>query len=412
MIKSSEIADLLLQVRPGYTLPRELYTSESAFIFDTQAVLKSVWLYACTVAHVKKPGDWYVFELANNSVIIVRGKDGEIRAFHNTCTHRGARICNSFKGNNARLSCPYHFWSFGLDGRLLSARGMPESFRKAEHGLRPVALENLGGLLFICLSDSPPPIDRAKADIAQQLALYDLDRLKVAEQCDLIDDANWKLVMENNRECHHCESNHFELLNSLDGSGFGRDFPEDKDGGGETAAKAATSAQRERWRQLGIYQDLIEFPDGWWHRIARLSLAKGAVSQTMDGKPACKKLIWPHGDKEETSLSIWTQPNSWHHFCCDHVVTFSLVPLTEDKTLVRTSWLVHEDAEESVDYDLGNLTSVWKATNYQDRRLAEFNHAGIRSDGYRPGLYSEEERLVEAFKSFYVNTAKASLANA
>jgi len=133
------------------------------------------------------------------------------------------------------------------------------------------------------------------------------------------------------------------------------------------------------------------------------------VSQTMDGKPACKKLIWPHGDREETSLSVWTQPNSWHHFCCDHVVTFSVMPLAADKTLLRTSWLVHEDAVEGVDYDPAYLSSVWRATNEQDRLLAEYNHAGILSDGYRPGRYSNEEKLVEAFKTFYVDKALEAL---
>ena len=404
------ISAQLAQVRPGHTLPQELYIGEAAFEFDTRVMLKSVWLYACTVAHVKNPGDWYVFELGRNSVIIVRGRDGQVRAFHNTCTHRGAKICNTATGSGARLTCPYHFWSFGLDGRLLAARGMPDDFDKATNGLRPVALENLGGLLFVCLADNPPPIDRARADISAAIAMYDLDHLKVADTYDLIDQANWKLVMENNRECYHCESNHPELLNSLDGNGFGKGLPEDNRGTPQSGGEAAIEAMRAHWRDMGIYRDLVEFPDGWWHRVARINLAKGAVSQTMDGRPACKKLVWPHGDQEETSLSVWTQPNSWHHFCCDHVVTFSVMPLAADKTLLRTTWLVHEDAVVGVDYDPAHLSQVWRATNEQDRLLAEYNHAGIQSDGYRPGRYSNEEKLVEAFKTFYVEQAQAARA--
>ncbi|MFY7838110.1 MAG: aromatic ring-hydroxylating oxygenase subunit alpha [Novosphingobium sp.] len=404
----SVAADLALD-RPGFTLPRDLYVGEDAYRFDSQVMLKSVWLYACTVAHVKKPGDFYVFELGNNSVMIIRGKDGEVRAFYNTCTHRGARICGTATGNAPRLTCPYHYWSFNLDGRLLAARDMPEGFDKSAHGLRPVALENAGGLLFVCLSENPPPFDRAGQDIAEQIGIYNLDKLKVAYVEELIDHANWKLVMENNRECYHCEGNHPELLKSLDGTGFGKGLPEDNQSGEMTGDELAIEAQRAEWEKLGIYRELIEFPDGWWHRVARLGLASGTVTQTLDGQPACRKLIWPHGDKVETSLSIWTQPNSWHHFCCDHVVTFSLVPLGADKTMLRTSWLVHEDAVEGEDYDVDNLTAVWRATNAQDGRLAENNHAGIRSDAYRPGMYSNEEKLVEAFKSFYVKTAKAAL---
>jgi Rieske 2Fe-2S family protein len=106
---------------------------------------------------------------------------------------------------------------------------------------------------------------------------------------------------------------------------------------------------------------------------------------------------------------VWTQPNSWHHFCCDHVVTFSLTPLGPEKTLLRTTWLVHEDAVEGVDYDPDNLAAVWRATNAQDSHFSAINHQGIKGDGYRPGMYSVEEKLVDAFKTFYVERSRAAL---
>lgn len=410
MMHFDAITESLKQTRTGFTLPQNLYVSEEAYRFDTEVMLKSVWLYACTVAHVKNPGDRFLFELGDTSVIVVRTKDGEIKAFHNTCTHRGAKLCEG-PGKAARLVCPYHQWTFALDGKLLAARNMPDGFDKADNGLRPVALENIGGLIFLCLSDNPPPIDRVKADIEEQIALYDMTKLKIAVQDDLIEPANWKLVMENNRECYHCDASHPELMKSLSTYGFGKGLPEDgeDDVVDDAAFDAMLEAQRQRWQELGIFYDLIEFPDNWWHRVARLPLANGAVSQTMDGKPASKKLIWPHGDQEQTSLSLWTQPNSWHHFCCDHVVTFSLTPLGPDKTLLRTTWLVHEDAVEGVDYDPDNLASVWRATNAQDSHLSAVNHAGIKGDGYRPGMYSVEEKLVDAFKTFYVEASKAAL---
>ncbi len=410
------IAELLKANRDGYTLPRDLYVSQEAYRFDVEVMLKSVWLYAGTVAHAKKPGDWFIFELGNNQVIIVRGRDGEVRAFYNSCRHRGARICETATGNSPRLICPYHFWTYGLDGKLLAARNMPEGFDKADNGLIPVALENVGGLLFVCLSDNPPPFGRAKEDIANQIAIYNMDKLKVAVQDDLIEPANWKLVMENNRECYHCDQNHPELLKSLSTYGFGKGLPEDGEADvvDDAAFDAMLEAQRQHWMDLGIYHDLIEFPPDaqghtGFHRVARLPLAHGAVSQTLDGRPASKLPIWPHGLDEETSLSIWTQPNSWHHFCNDHVVTFSLTPLGPDKTLLRTSWLVHEDAVEGVDYDPANLAAVWRATNAQDSYLSAVNHRGITSDGYRQGLYSVEEKLVDSFKTFYVDASNRAL---
>ena len=403
-----EIALLLGQDRLGYTLPQELYVGGQAFEFDTQVMLPSVWLYACTVAHIRKPGDWFLFEMANNSVIVIRGRDGAVRAFFNSCQHRGSRLCEEQSGSSSKLICPYHQWTYNLDGSLLGARNMGPEFNKAMIHLNPVAVENIGGLIFICLADTPPPIDRVKADIAAQIAVYDLEHCKIAVQDDLIEDANWKLVMENNRECYHCDANHPELIACLGNSGFGKGLPED--GNAEVSAEAHTLAKRVEWKALGIDHDLIEFPDGWWHRIARLPLINGAVSQTLDGKVASKKLIGPFAEPETSSLSIWTQPNSWHHFCCDHVVTFSLTPLAADKTLLRTSWLVHEDAVEGVDYDPAKLTAVWRATNRQDSYLSALNHQGIRTDGYRQGPYAPEEKLVEDFKQFYVARSKAALA--
>ncbi len=411
MSRFEPIARLLSQDRKGHTLPRELYVSEEAFQFDTQVMLKSVWLYACTVAHVKNPGAYFVFELASNSIIIVRGRDNAVRAFWNSCRHRGSRICLEPQGSVPRLMCPYHQWTFGLDGTLLAARSMADDFDKKSHGLVPVALENIGGLIFICMSDTPPPIDRVKADIVDQIAIYDLEKCKVAVQDSLVENANWKLVMENNRECYHCDAGHPELSSVLGTYGFGKGLPEDgeSDVVDDMAFDAIIEAKRAEWMSLGIFRELIEFPDGWWHRVARLPLANGAVTQSIDGKLASKKLIGPFVEPETSSLSVWTQPNSWHHFCCDHVVTFSLTPLSAGKALLRTSWLVHEDAVEGVDYKPDHIAALWRATNNQDGRLSSINHQGIATDGYRQGPYAVEEKLVEDFKDFYVDRARAGL---
>ncbi len=412
MSDRNHIATLLARDRAGHTLPRELYVGEDAFAFDTQVMLKSVWLYACTVAHVKHPGDFFVFDLAGNSVIIVRGRDGDVRAFWNSCRHRGARICLDQRGRAPRLMCPYHQWTYGLDGVLLAARNMGPDFDKKDHSLSPVAIENIGGLLFVCLSDTPPPIDRVKADITDQIAIYDLDHLKVAVQDDYIEDANWKLVMENNRECYHCDAGHPELINVLGTYGFGKGLPEDGENDviDDQVFDAVVAAKRAEWQALGIFRDLIEFPDGWWHRIARLPLANGAVTQSMDGRLACNKLIGPFAAPESSSLSIWTQPNSWHHFCCDHVVTFSLTPVAANRTRLRTSWLVHEDAVAGIDYDPDNLAKLWRTTNTQDGHFSAINHLGIATDGYVQGPYAVEEKLVEDFKNFYVDRSRAALA--
>mgnify|MGYP000064686321 CR=1 FL=1 len=383
---------------PQYKLPAEAYYEDSWLLQEKLKLFGASWLYAGQANELSEHGSYKTVKIGLDELVIVRDKQGQLNAFHNVCRHRGAQLVQG-TGNCGTLVCPYHKWTYGLDGKLLAARSMAEDFDKADHGLNPVALENVGGLIFICLSDNPPPIDRVKADIVDQIAVYDLEKLKVAVQDDYIEDANWKLVMENNRECYHCDVGHPELISVLGTTGFGRDAPADD----------YLETKRAEWQALGIDHDVIEFPDGWWHRVARLALANGAVTQSIDGKLACQKLIGPFKVPETSSLSVWTQPNSWHHFCCDHVVTFSLTPIGPEKTLLRTSWLVHEDAVEGVDYNPDHLAALWRATNVQDGHFSMVNHQGIANDGYVQGPYAVEENLVEDFKDFYVDRAKAAL---
>ena len=129
----ANIERLLRSDRKGHTLPQQLYVGQEAFEFDTQVLLPSVWLFACTIAHIKRPGDWFRFDMANNSVIIVRGKLGEARAFFNSCRHRGARLCEAAQGHSPRLICPYHQWTYQLDGSLIGARNMGPDFDKSLH---------------------------------------------------------------------------------------------------------------------------------------------------------------------------------------------------------------------------------------------------------------------------------------
>ena len=112
--------------------------------------------------------------------------------------------------------------------------------------------------------------------------------------------------------------------------------------------------------------------------------------------------------RSSSEYSFWTQPNSWHHFMADHIVTFTVLPIAVDKTLVRTTWLVHKDAVEGVDYDVANLKAVWEATNEQDRRLVEEAQIGVASGAYEPGPYSPfTEELVEKFDNWYVERLRA-----
>jgi Rieske 2Fe-2S family protein len=138
-------------------------------------------------------------------------------------------------------------------------------------------------------------------------------------------------------------------------------------------------------------------------RTQRLPLDREGESQTLDAKVASNKLLGGFTRADLGGLSFWTQPNSWHHFMSDHIVTFSAIPLSPEETLVRTKWMVHRDAKEGIDYTVDNLTAVWNATNEQDRRLVELSQQGVGSDAYEPGPYSPyTEGLVEKFCEWYI----------
>jgi ferredoxin len=146
------------------------------------------------------------------------------------------------------------------------------------------------------------------------------------------------------------------------------------------------------------------------YRTERLPLDQSGQSQTLDTRAASRRLLGTITDPKAGGLSFWTQPNSWHHFMSDHIVTFSAIPVGPESTMLRTKWLVHKDAVEGVDYDVRNLTAVWEATNHQDAHLVELAATGARSPAYEGGPYSTyTEGLVEKFTCWYIGRLSAEL---
>jgi Rieske 2Fe-2S family protein len=306
-----------------------------------------------------------------------------------------------------KLVCPYHQWTYELTGNLIHAPHMGFDFDKGCHGLKPVHLRSIDGLLFVCLSNDPPAdIENLAAVMEPRLAPYDLRNAKVAYQEDTIEKGNWKLTIENNRECYHCSANHPDLCVSFIDHDFGFDpaslSPED---GALVERHAALFEERTRaWEALGYPSRSVEQLAGHAtnFRTERLMIAGAGESHTPDARAACRRLMGSVTRKDLGDLHLWGH-NSWNHFMCDHAVTFTALPLSPNATLLRCRWLVHKDAVEGVDYDLDRLTSVWKATNQQDAHLVALAHAGAESRGYEPGPYSRfTEPQLDNFATWYV----------
>ncbi|MEG3145135.1 aromatic ring-hydroxylating dioxygenase subunit alpha [Sphingomonas sp. RT2P30] len=391
----------LLRARPaGHSLPQGLYTSADAFEFDLKAIFGTSWLLAGFETELRAPGDYLSFMVGSWPVIVLHGRDGELRAFHNSCRHRGSILCKPGQGNAARLICPYHRWTYGLDGRLLAAGRMPEDFQKSEHGLKPLHLERVAGAIFVCMAETPPDISTLRRDLTPLLAPHDLRHAKVAFQSTLVEYANWKLVMENGRECYHCATGHPELS---------RTFP--------VNAAEYFDLDGEQARAFAQRMDDLDLPMGpvgedWWQAV-RFPLNPGTVAMTTDGQFNVKKLMVEAGGGDVGSLRWAVEPNNFCHSTSEYTFAFTAIPVSPTETHVVAKWLVHEDAVEGVDYDVDALTDLWTRTNLQDKELAENNQAGINSPGYTPGPYSPEaESLTLRFVDWYCDRAADFLEHA
>ena len=416
LVDSPSVNDLIARRKAGHSLEADFYTRQDIFETDMALIFHRHWIYVGVEPDVPEPGDVAVVDIGKTSVLIVRDDDNQIRAFHNVCRHRGARLVNTPNAVVGNLVCRYHAWTYSLDGKLIFADHMGEDFDKSCRGLKPVHLRSIAGLLFICLADEPPrDIEAMSEALTPYLALHDLPNCKIVKSTDLIEHGNWKLTMENNRECYHCGANHPELTIPLFAYGFGfspKALDEDERAQAERY-QALVCDSHARWEAAGAASREVEHLADrvTAFRAERLPLDQHGESQTMDSKVASKKLLGQINDPAMGGLSVWTQPNSWHHFMSDHIVTFSVIPVSPTETLLRTRWLVHKDAVEGVDYDLDNVTGVWLATNKQDAELVEITQAGVESPAYEPGPYSVyTEGLVEKFCDWYLGRLSAGLA--
>ncbi len=392
------IRGLFDQRRPNHTLPRALYIDPEVYQFDLDAVFGRSWIMAGFEVEVAGPGAYLSVMVGESPVLVVRGRDGALRGFHNSCRHRGAQLCELGTGRRPRIVCPYHQWVYDLDGSLLKADRMGEAFDPGAHGLRPIHVETIAGTIYVCLAEDAPDFAPFREQFGPLLAPHDLANAKVAVTGTLVEAANWKLVMENARECYHCAVRHPELS---------RTFPIGRKSLTEDEERAVTDRFAERMATLGLGIGPVE---GHWWQAGRFPLNPGVISMTMDGAPVVARTLGAVGNGDVGSLRWALEPHSFAHALGDYVFFFSAMPTGPLETVVTAKWLVHKDAVEGVDYDPEQLALLWNRTNDQDRQLAENNQRGVNSVGYVPGPYSEEaESLVARFTDWYCDKARAYL---
>lgn len=398
-----EMVRRLAARQAGFSLDREFYGDPDFHALDLEHVFYREWLFVGHDCELPKAGSYLTVQVGAYPVLVVRDAAGSIRAFHNSCRHRGSRICSAAKGTAAKLVCPYHQWTYELDGRLLFARDMGAGFDASRYGLKPVHCESVGGYVFVCVADEAPDFAPLRRHVEPSLAPHRLAEAKVAFETTIVEKANWKLVWENNRECYHCAGSHPELC---------RTFPEAPTVGGVVGAAddPAIAAHWTRCEAAGLPSAFRISEDGQY-RTTRMPLLRDAVSYTMSGREAVKRpLSDAVREPKIGSLLLFHFPTTWNHVLGDHALSFRVLPIGPQETQLTTKWLVHKDAVEGVDYTIDELTRVWLATNDQDRRIVEENQLGVNSPAYEPGPYSPaHENGVSQFVDWYCSVMQAGL---
>jgi len=408
----SELAFMLDEYRQGYGLPQSLYLDEALYRTEMDTVWRSGWLFAGHSVEAPNPGDYFVYDIDPDSIIIARAKDGVLVATHNVCRHRGSRIMSEPAGHALRFVCPYHQWTYAPDGKLMTCRGMPDELDKDAWSLKPVALREVEGLVFICLAEDHPDFEPAFQLMAPMARPQGFSRARVVYVADYQVAANWKIVWENNRECYHCDVNHPQYIKA----NFDRFDAGELDEQTQKRINAATLRSQARWAQSGLVvthkqAGLFHFPDATqniWYSANRTALMDGYMSETMDGQQVAP-LMGSYRDPDVGTLRLRTLPNFWCHASCDHAVTTRLTPAGPCQTNVRVAWLVDEKAKAGRDYALDELLPFWKLTSEQDWEICANVQRGVQSRIYTPGpLSAKKEYNVISFLDWYIQQMKGS----
>jgi Rieske 2Fe-2S family protein len=352
-----------------HTLAGEYFTSDAIYDEELERVFRRSWLLAGHVSELRATGSYLLHELGRESVLVVRGADGLPRAFHNFCRHRGSRLCREAAGELGRaIQCPYHAWTYELDGALRAAPNMADvaGFDRAEFGLMPCAMAEWEGFVFLHLGDEPQPFAAAMAPLAGRFERWRMGELASVHRETYTVGANWKLLFHNYNECYHCPNAH-PHLNKLTPY---RNTANDLDEGAVLGGPMWTASE-----------------DG--------SMSLGGAR--------CAPLLPGLEESDRGHVRYYTVfPSMFLSLHPDYVMVHRAVPLGREATRVVCDWYFHPDAAAEPEFDPRPAIDFWDLTNRQDWELCENTHRGVNSAAYVPGPYAELESQLAAFDREYL----------
>ena len=353
--------DALEAPQEGMTLPQRYFVSDEIFAEETGRLFHGDWFCLGRRDQLSSPGDFFLADVAGESVIVTLDAEGKPRAVFNVCRHRGSRLTEEAAGRFAhcRIRCPYHRWTYDCGGSLLAAPNMQDDFDVGDWPLHSVELASWQGFLFVNLSATPRPIAESFAPYWNQLDPWRASELRVAHQEEYDLATNWKMVFQNFNECYHCRSIHPGL------------------------------------DELSPVQDCSnDFTEG---RFLGGPMQLSAESMTSDGK-CTAPTIGSLDEKQRRRVYYYTLlPNLMLGLHPDFVIAWRLEPKSPSKTRIIAQWLYEPEAIRRVDFDAGPAVSFWDKTNRQDWAICQSSYLGVASKAYRPGPWSTSESIPRSF---------------
>lgn len=350
------------------TLPGRYYTSEEVFGNEVELIFTSSWTCLGRSETVTEAGQFQVHQLYDESILVVRGKDARLRAFHNMCRHRGARLCLESAGTFRKsVRCMYHGWSYDLDGRLKAAPNlvdMPE-LDKQQYGLQTVGVEEWLGYIWVNLHREAPPLGEtalpriaAVLGSAEKLQRYHVDQLQRTTTIEYEVSANWKIITENFMECYHCASLHPQLIAVLPqfASGYGTMVGDTRGAG---------------------------FAEGTGY-----SLSGKAAGPMLPGlRPTDNQLH-----------AVVVYPTAFFVLTPDHVAVYRLSPISAGRTKLAVDTLFAPEHVQRTDFDPDDTVSLRDITVRQDIEAVERCQLGMRSVAYQGVLVPAEHAIIDFYR--------------
>ncbi len=344
------------------TLPGADYHDSAVYEVERERIFHRQWFYAVRADRIAAAGAYVTVDVAGESVLVVRGEDGLVRAFYNVCRHRGSRLCDDDQGSVRRaIKCPYHAWSYGLDGALIGTPNVaPDEIDRATLGLWPVACDVWDGCVFVCLAAEPPALPAPESFERFGLGGLVTGRRTVSEVR-----ANWKILIENYNECLHCPTVHPELVQLIPSYRSGSVVEAGRDDGGVSLANRGVAFTLSGATSLPLLPDLTE---------ADRTAYFGAV-------------VFPNMFIDVTGTSA--------------IVT-ALLPVAADRTTIVTEYLFRPETVGAPDFDCSDVVDFSELVARQDYVVCERVQRGVSSRAFGHGVYAAKDEALREFNDSYL----------